>query len=115
MEYEEIIRIPVDNGDRIRYEGCGSILIVERPIEPPSPPKPTWKWRDITRECITEMKKSKASSGYYVAIHHEGEQIFGLGLCENMTKVIVYRGKEYKIQPVADGRVSFKIFRKEKC
>lgn len=99
---KELFRVPVTCGDIVRFDPDKMVIVIER-----SESKP--KWKDVTKECYTELKESSGSSGHYVAIYHKNERIFILG-----TKVVPQKSGEYKMEVPKDARISFKIYKKEK-
>jgi hypothetical protein len=63
--------------------------------------------RDVTDECTAEIRKSKSSEGYYIALVHEGKAIIAFGLDENSKYII--RSNGYRLEKSPDGHVSFRI------
>lgn len=109
MPYEAIQRIKVENGDRVRYDKCGTEMVIERFVPDPEPPRP--KEVDVTDECRAELRRSKTSGGHYVAIIHDDKVLFALGVDEK-SRVLPFQSSwsgRYHMGHVEGATVSFKI------
>jgi hypothetical protein len=103
MRYTEIKRIKVGDEDRVVFDPSSNEIIISRREIPLAPQE-----EDVTAECVTELRRSKSSAGYYVGILHEGVLIFALGV-DGKSGLLPFGHGRYRIEPAAGATVSFRI------